>query len=174
MWSHDHPSRISSEPWRFYQSPKHLLGSPVCLVLHTTEIGWTVTWDVSFPREGRNSFLPKILILFWGMLKSYCTYWYTYKYKIVKFQVQGTVFYNCFSYQELYQSCVTKLTKPECIYTQSRGGEEEPKVDNNTSLNSSTRKLPSWMLGKEEATPTKLSLDRTDSSSSTDGLGRYL
>uniref|UniRef100_A0A8W8IW26 Uncharacterized protein n=1 Tax=Magallana gigas TaxID=29159 RepID=A0A8W8IW26_MAGGI len=76
------------------------------------------------------------------------------------------------SYQELYQSCVTKLTKPECIYTQSRGGEEEPKVDNNTSLNSSTRKLPSWMLGKEEATPTKLSLDRTDSSSSTDGLGR--
>lgn len=93
--------------------------------------------------------------------------------KLLSFRYQRTVLYNCFSYQELYQSCVTKLTKPECIYTQSRGGEEEPKVDNNKSLNSSTRKLPSWMLGKEEATPTKLSLDRTDSSSSTDGLGRY-
>lgn len=90
------------------------------------------------------------------------------------FSYQRTVLYDCFSYQELYQSCVSKLAKPECIYTQSRDEGEEPEVDNNTSLNSSTRKLPSWMLGKEQATPTKLSLDRTDSSSSTDGLSRYL
>lgn len=87
-----------------------------------------------------------------------------------------TVLNDCFSYQELYCSCVSKLTEPECIYTQSgdRGEGPEVHVDNNTSLNISSRKLPSWMLGKEEATPTKLSLDRTDSSSSTDGLGRYL
>ena len=88
-------------------------------------------------------------------------------------QFKVFIFLNIyFRYQELYGNCVSKLAHPECIYTESHDREEQVKTGPNTSLSSSTRKLPSWMTGKV-TTPTKQSLTRTDSASSTEEPVRY-
>ncbi|XP_061171053.1 uncharacterized protein LOC133180589 [Saccostrea echinata] len=81
------------------------------------------------------------------------------------------------SYQDLYQSCVSVLKQPENIYTQDEEKERECNTSLNTSLNESSRKLPSWMMGKEtppvkKSTHSKTILQRTESSSSTEGQGR--
>lgn len=63
----DHLSRISSELWRFYQHPSHFLLIQLYQEWPKTGTGWTITWDVNYPREGRNSFLQEIWKQFWSM-----------------------------------------------------------------------------------------------------------
>lgn len=81
------------------------------------------------------------------------------------------------SYQELYQSCVSVLRQQTSIYTQSGDEEDERDPDQKATLNDSTRKLPSWMIGMEtppvrKNTPAKTSLCREETSSSTEGQTR--
>ncbi|XP_062606387.1 uncharacterized protein LOC134268216 [Saccostrea cucullata] len=86
-------------------------------------------------------------------------------------------FKTILSYQELYQSCVSRLKQPESVYTQDEEKDPECNTSLNTSLNESSRKLPSWMLGKEtppgkRTAHTKAILQRNESSCSTEGQGR--
>ncbi|XP_048747025.2 uncharacterized protein LOC125659399 isoform X2 [Ostrea edulis] len=86
-------------------------------------------------------------------------------------------FKTILSYQELYQSCVSVLRQQTSIYTQSGDEEDERDPDQKATLNDSTRKLPSWMIGMEtppvrKNTPAKTSLCREETSSSTEGHTR--